>query len=748
MSEQRGVYFEKGWTKLRLGWRRFGLVFCTGLLVSVALFFMTNGYFRLGSSWEEKEAKFFSLKHLPQYMLASARTHWIADRIRRKDLNIINLSKKELDDLWKALRQTETVNRFGKILNFAPFPLSKNGPVEYIEAFETVNQFFKYPPNKFHMYKGFRNEMFDDEVEHYYWKKVFFRYTAWQVCKPFVLSMLGFVFVFLGGMYIAFLKKTASKKHERGSRLLKVKELSKAMMKDGKKVHRRLLGKGSPSRINMSGLHIPRLLLSQHMELFGDTGTGKTTVIKWMLRNAQFHNESCIVYDIEGELTQEFYDEERGDIILDVEDPNCPYWSPWSEIETEHDKETFLLSVMPDDPKDPFWTETGRVILSAIMEKLDRGDEDVPKNRIKRPSEHAYLFHKPDKEGKKKTSKQTKDFHDVWDLLNLSTKELYEFLQDTDANNIMSPALSGQDQGQITHLKKDIRFLKFLPHDDGRRHFSCKEWVKNPKGWIFLRRSERSRAVMSRLISIWVDCLSMHLLSREGDNLKPIHFVVDELHSLKRLNSFVELLIRVRKRGVSILFGTQNVGQLREIYGREIAQTMLSMPVFKMIFRTSEPESAKYCSSMIGDREINQVHENLSAGVKDFKDGLSYNTQTRKEELVLPSDIQALQDLEGYFIYGKAGTSKVKITIPPAMKKAPSKAKDNTVKDDGQKTVDDPVAPPVVPDEESEVESVAKQMFKEQKSKIEEQERRKKDGVQEIPKPAKKEDFKLGHNQF
>ncbi len=48
----------------------------------------------------------------------------------------------------------------------------------------------------------------------------------------------------------------------------------------------------------------------------GDTGTGKSTLIKQLLQQIADRGEIAIVYDPAGEFTESFYKESRGDWIL------------------------------------------------------------------------------------------------------------------------------------------------------------------------------------------------------------------------------------------------------------------------------------------------------------------------------------------------------------------------------------------------------------------------------------------------
>jgi len=56
----------------------------------------------------------------------------------------------------------------------------------------------------------------------------------------------------------------------------------------------------------------------------GDTGSGKSTAIRQLLRQVQERGESAIVTDPAMDFVGEFYDPKRGDLILNPLDARCP----------------------------------------------------------------------------------------------------------------------------------------------------------------------------------------------------------------------------------------------------------------------------------------------------------------------------------------------------------------------------------------------------------------------------------------
>jgi hypothetical protein len=92
-------------------------------------------------------------------------------------------------------------------------------------------------------------------------------------------------------------------------------------------------------------MRIPQRAEGQHIELMGDTGTGKTRLIMMLLLQIAERGHSAIVYDPACEFVQRFYDPNRGDIILNPLDARCPYWGPSEELRRRAEAKAIAASL-------------------------------------------------------------------------------------------------------------------------------------------------------------------------------------------------------------------------------------------------------------------------------------------------------------------------------------------------------------------------------------------------------------------
>jgi type IV secretory pathway TraG/TraD family ATPase VirD4 len=242
-------------------------------------------------------------------------------------------------------------------------------------------------------------------------------------------------------------------------------------------------------------------------------------------------------------------------------------------------------------------------------------------------------------------------------------------VQGTDAAPIIEKEAPQQRGGVLSTLQLAAKALRFLPLH-ATRSWSARQWVQKKEGWVFLSFRTNDKESVLPLISMWFDCLLRRLLDTPLQPQQTTWVVIDELAALQRLPHLQDLFVRGRKHGVAVVAGFQAYTQLEALYGEKDASTMLATPSTKLLLRTSDPHTARWCSQVISTREVMRGQESLSAGEEDGKNTISRTMQRKEELAVMAAEFIQLRPLTG-FLSTNQGVAKVAVPVMPLQAKQP-----------------------------------------------------------------------------
>jgi hypothetical protein len=349
----------------------------------------------------------------------------------------------------------------------------------------------------------------------------------------------------------------------------------------------------------------------EHFLIVGDTGTGKSSLVRQLLIQIRERGETAIVYDPAREYLTQFFDPGGEDVILNPLDARMPYWTPADEICHHTEAEAIAKSLFPErDRENRFFVESPRKIFAHLLKYYPS-----PK--------------------------------DLCDWIARPDPEIDRRVAGTPLEAIIAKNAPQQRSGVLAVLERVSSAFSLLP---ARRNskWSATSWGERRTGWVFVTTTPQTREILRPLISLWLDFLLLRLTAQTEPDLKSVWVILDELASLETLPTLPFALSESRKSNTRMVLGLQGRSQIEVRYGRE-AEAMLSQPRTKIFLRTSEPRAAEWISKSIGEVEIEHLREGRNVGDLGFRRSRNATVDRRIEAAILASEISNLENLEGYF---------------------------------------------------------------------------------------------------
>ncbi len=433
----------------------------------------------------------------------------------------------------------------------------------------------------------------------------------------------GGLLVVVVGLLVAVPKDVVRARDRRQGRRLKGPELV-SVARFNRRYRTEGMGFVQPARRfrRETWVRVPRAIESSHFLIMGDSGTGKSALIRQILMQIEARGDTAIVYDPALEYTPQFYAPARGDAILNPLDARSPYWTPADEWRHEAETLTLATSLFPDrQHENAFFTEAPRRIFAYLLTLRPT------------PAQLAWWLCHED--------------------------EIDQRLAGTAYAAMIDRQAPAQRSGVLASLNMVADTLKLLPSErDTARRWSAAEWARTwPHGWLFLTSTPETRPRLVPLTSLWLDTLVLRLMHQGQPRPHPTWFVLDELASLQRLPQLHTAITENRKSNNPVVLGFQGRSQLETRYGHD-AEAMLSQPATKIFLRTSEPHAAKWIADTLGDIEIERLRESRSSTRGGQQ---NYGLERQVEPLVMPSEITGLAPLRGFL---KVGNLVVRLSFP------------------------------------------------------------------------------------
>ncbi len=428
-------------------------------------------------------------------------------------------------------------------------------------------------------------------------------------------------------------------KRLRGAELASVGELARRVRPLRARIRDAALKRAPPCTI--AGVPFPDRAETRHTIVSGTTGSGKTVLISDLVAQIRERGERCVLYDKMGSYTRSFHDPAR-DVLLNPLDARSPRWSPFFEARDPRDFDTMAAALIPQqkDTVDPFWVTAARQLFANGAGVLREKGETL--NRVL-----------------------------VDHLLKTELAALAEAMEGTVAQSIVDPENPKTALSVRAMLTAHLGALEVLP-DDGTP-FSIRDWIADEDrgGFLFLTSRADQHASLRGLISTWIEIAVNAMLSLEQDDRRRIWVVLDELPTLHQVPSLQPGLAESRQFGGCFVLGIQVISALRDLYGRNGAETISGLCGTRAVLSAPDENTARWSAASLGRAEVEEVTEGFSYGANTIRDGVSLTPKREVRALALASEIMRLESLHGYLRFpGPLPAAKIALDYVDRPKRA------------------------------------------------------------------------------
>ncbi len=354
----------------------------------------------------------------------------------------------------------------------------------------------------------------------------------------------------------------------------------------------------APGVLIHPAVQITQALETRHALLVGGSGGGKTTILWPLIQQAAARGDRILLFDSKGDFTEKL---PGAFTLLSPTDARSARWALGNDIVTHIDAhaltETLIPSALGGD-KEPMWTNGARALLLGVI-------TDVQRNN-RRGWGFATLA--------RAVTAALADFETLKTIIAREDPAMLSPLGGEDAT-----APSRTTMGFLVQVATSVRHVINLGVGAAdlstNPAWAVRGWLAGktpPVAVVGFRDSARS------LSQAWAASLIEQVVRQVGDmpdaapSDRRIWLIVDEAPRAGKVPTITDALTTARSKGLRVVLGIQSLAQIREVYSRETATVWAGQTASKIICQTTAPEDQKWCSDLLGEREVERYAHQLS----------------------------------------------------------------------------------------------------------------------------------------
>jgi hypothetical protein len=422
------------------------------------------------------------------------------------------------------------------------------------------------------------------------------------------------------------------KTHVRGRRLISFKRAERISLR---------LIRNDASPLFFGGLWLPSWAAVMHFLVLGTTGSGKTLTLRLLMQSVlksilPGSDRRALVYDAKGDILSILHGMGLSCPIktLNPFDRRCVAWDIAKDCTSPATALEIATILIPqEEGQNRFFSDAARHLIYGVLV--------------------AFI----------KTAPNRFTFRDVV-LAVQSEKALRALLSRCpETQHLVKRYLDGNAREWSSILSSiATRMAPFeiiaAAWSRAEESVSLQDWVRGSY-ILVLGNDESIRAALDAINQVIFKRISELLLALPDSDTRRSWLFYDEAGEAGELNGLSRVSTNGRSKGVCLVLGLQDVEGFRDVYGEEIANSILGQCSHMAILRVKSDGTARWASQSVGELERYEYHDSYTKG--DHGGSKTTTEQLVKREAVLPSEFMCLpatnpeNGLSGFYLSPEIG---------------------------------------------------------------------------------------------
>ena len=372
------------------------------------------------------------------------------------------------------------------------------------------------------------------------------------------------------------------------------------------------------------GIHIhPAIPISMeretnHFAIVGSPGGGKTTVIMPMAVQAAERGDKVILFDNKAYFTERL---PQRFILIAPWDTRSVQWAVYKDCVSGAEARELAARLILES-HDPMWSNAARLVLTGLIVHLQQQGKPW-------------------------------GWRDLSVLLNLPIEGLQEIIETAYPEAWRSVEIASRTTQSIL-----ITLASYMAqiHDMARvwgnaeGGFSVTEWLRDDYDGarvIVMQGNKKFQEMQNSIVNGMLSMAGAHINSpaMNDSTERRIWLFLDEAPQLKKADWIPDIVAVGRSKGVRVVLGIQDIAQLREIYGRDQAESWTSMIGTYIFTKIGGNDTARWISETIGVREVERFEQSTNSssfGSGNRNQQRTHSYRRAEDRVVKPDELQTL----------------------------------------------------------------------------------------------------------